>query len=120
MKPFARLAALAAEPNHAVTDPLSFLEYGVYFVAALAITLWVGRTLFRSGRAFLVDAFHGNQESTLQTVPFKEFTLRAEPLLLVLWTITFPVHQFIAHCSHWVLMRLQPSLSVLKTTYHGC
>ena len=41
-----------------------------------------------------VDAFHGNQESTLQTVPFKEFTLRAEPLLLVLWTITFQVHQF--------------------------
>ncbi len=30
-----------------------------------------------------VDAFHGDQESTLQ-----EFTLRAEPLLLVLWTIT--------------------------------
>ena len=43
-----------------------------------------------------VDAFHCDQESTLQTVPFKEFTLRAEPLLLVLWTITFQVHQFYA------------------------
>ena len=53
-----------------------------------------------------VDAFHGNQESTLQTVPFKEFTLRAEPLLLVFWTITFQVHQLFARCSHWVLMRL--------------
>ena len=37
-----------------------------------------------------VDAFHGDQESTLQTVPFKviltimEFTLRAELQLLVL------------------------------------
>ncbi len=55
-----------------------------------------------------VDAFHGNQESTLQTVPFKEFTLRAEPLLLVLWTIIFQVHHFIARCSHWALMRLPP------------
>ena len=60
MNPLALFAALAAEPNHAVTDPLSFIEYGIYFVAALTITLWVGRTLFRSGRAFLVDAFHGN------------------------------------------------------------
>ena len=66
-----------------------------------------------------VDAFHGDQESTLQTVPFKEFTLRAESLLLVLWTITFQVHQFFARCSHWVLMRLQPSLSVWKATYRG-
>ncbi len=31
-----------------------------------------------------VDAFHGDQESTLQSTPFKEFTLRAEPLLFVL------------------------------------
>jgi hypothetical protein len=41
---------------------------------------------------------------------FQEFTL----------TITFQVHQFFARCSHWVLMRLQPSLSVWKTTYRGC
>jgi uncharacterized membrane protein HdeD (DUF308 family) len=60
MNPLALFAALAAEPNYAVTDPLSFIEYGIYFVSALAITLWVGRILFRSGRAFLVDAFHGN------------------------------------------------------------
>jgi len=60
MNPLALFAALAAEPNYAVTDPLRFIEYGLYFVAALAITLWVGRILFRSGRAFLVDAFHGN------------------------------------------------------------
>jgi hypothetical protein len=45
-----------------VTDYYSFWEYGVYFVAALAITIWVGRTLFRSGRPFLVDAFRGNAE----------------------------------------------------------
>ncbi|MGA0132764.1 MAG: hypothetical protein ACO3ND_00175 [Opitutales bacterium] len=45
-----------------VTDPLSFWEYGVYFVVALLITFWVGRTLFRNGRAFLIDAFHGRQD----------------------------------------------------------
>jgi hypothetical protein len=33
------------------------------------------------------------KRSTLQTVPFKEFTLRAEPPLHVLWTTTFQVHQ---------------------------
>ncbi|MEY4776340.1 MAG: hypothetical protein RL759_853, partial [Verrucomicrobiota bacterium] len=27
MNPLALFAALAAEPNHAVTDPLSFIEY---------------------------------------------------------------------------------------------
>lgn len=57
---------LAAEPltadQLAVSDALSFWEYGIYFVVALAITVWVGRTLFRNGRLFLVDAFHGRQE----------------------------------------------------------
>ncbi len=42
------------------TDNLTYVEYGVYFVLSLAVTIWVGRTLFRSGRPFLVDAFHGN------------------------------------------------------------
>jgi hypothetical protein len=60
------LLALLSQTNTAdyneVTDRLSFIEYGIYFVAALAITIWVGRTLFRSGRAFLVDAFTGNLE----------------------------------------------------------
>ena len=45
--------------------------------------------------------------------------MRAEPLLLVLRTITFQVHQFFARCSHWVLMRLQPNLSEWKTTCRG-
>ena len=37
-----------------------------------------------------------------------------------LWTITFQVHQDFARCSHWVLLRLLPSLIVWKTTYRGC
>ncbi|MEY3958023.1 MAG: hypothetical protein RJA37_626 [Verrucomicrobiota bacterium] len=45
-----------------VTDPLSFWEYGIYFVVAVIVTVWVGRTLFRNGRTFLVDAFHGRED----------------------------------------------------------
>jgi len=27
----------------------------------IALTVWVGRTLFKNGRVFLVDVFHGNE-----------------------------------------------------------
>lgn len=57
-----RILAQAAEVSTDVTDPLSFWEYGIYFVAAIVITVLVGRTLFRNGRTFLVDAFHGREE----------------------------------------------------------
>ncbi len=56
------LLAADVVPGTDVTDPLSFWEYGIYFVVAILITVWVGRTLFRSGRPFLVDAFQGRQE----------------------------------------------------------
>lgn len=36
--------------------------YVTYLVVSLAVTVWVARTLHRNGRAFLVDAFHGNNE----------------------------------------------------------
>jgi hypothetical protein len=36
------------------------ISYGVYLAIALAATVWVARTLERSGRLFLVDAFQGN------------------------------------------------------------
>ena len=60
--PLALLSNFAAETNFAVSDSFSFIEYGIYFVVALAVTIWVGRNLFRSGRPFLVEAFHGNPE----------------------------------------------------------
>jgi hypothetical protein len=34
--------------------------YVTYLVISIAITIWVARTLHKNGRAFLVDAFHGN------------------------------------------------------------
>ncbi len=35
--------------------------YVLYLATSVAVTVWVARTLFRNGRVFLVDAFHGNE-----------------------------------------------------------
>ena len=35
--------------------------YAVYLVISLAVTIWVARTLHKNGRAFLVEAFHGDE-----------------------------------------------------------
>lgn len=32
----------------------------VYLGLSIAVTVWVARTLYRNGRVFLVDCFHGN------------------------------------------------------------
>lgn len=34
----------------------------LYIAISIAVTVWVGRTLFKNGRVFLVDAFAGNRE----------------------------------------------------------
>jgi hypothetical protein len=36
--------------------------YAIYVSLSLAITIWVGRTLHKNGRVFLVENFSGNQE----------------------------------------------------------
>jgi len=36
--------------------------YAIYVVVSLAITVWVGRTLNRNGRVFLVENFWGNEQ----------------------------------------------------------
>jgi hypothetical protein len=38
------------------------ISYGLYLVIAVAMTIWVARTLHHSGRIFLVDCFHGNTD----------------------------------------------------------
>lgn len=35
--------------------------YIVYLIASVMLTIWVARTLHRNGRAFLVEAFKGNE-----------------------------------------------------------
>ena len=36
-------------------------SYAVYLSLSLALTIWVGRTLHRNGRIFLLEAFHGQE-----------------------------------------------------------
>lgn len=38
--------------------------YFSYLAISVALTIWVARTLHRSGRVFLLDAFQGNAELT--------------------------------------------------------
>jgi hypothetical protein len=35
--------------------------YGIYLAISIGLTIWVARTLFKNGRIFLVDVFHGNE-----------------------------------------------------------
>ncbi|HLO69774.1 MAG TPA: hypothetical protein VK167_02830 [Flavipsychrobacter sp.] len=36
--------------------------YTAYLLITITVTIWVARTLFRNGKLFLVDIFHGNKE----------------------------------------------------------
>jgi hypothetical protein len=38
------------------------ISYVLYLLISIALTVWVGHTLFKHGRLFLIDTFHGNQE----------------------------------------------------------
>ncbi len=38
------------------------LTYLLYLVISISLTVWVAHTLFKNGRTFLVDIFHGNIE----------------------------------------------------------
>lgn len=38
------------------------ISYALYIVIAVAMTIWVARTLYKNGMVFLVECFHGNRE----------------------------------------------------------
>ena len=38
------------------------ITYMLYLALTISITVWVARTLFRNGKVFLIDIFHGNKE----------------------------------------------------------
>ncbi len=38
------------------------LLYALYVVITVIVTIWVARTLFKNGKIFLVDIFHGNKD----------------------------------------------------------
>lgn len=37
------------------------VSYTAYLVITISLTIWVATTLFRNGKVFLIDIFHGNQ-----------------------------------------------------------
>jgi hypothetical protein len=37
------------------------ITYLVYIAISISLTVWVAQTLFKNGRVFLVDVFHGNE-----------------------------------------------------------
>lgn len=38
------------------------LTYAFYVIISIALTVWVAKVLFKNGRVFLIDIFHGNNE----------------------------------------------------------
>jgi hypothetical protein len=36
-------------------------SYVLYLIVSVAVTVWVGQTLYKRGRVFLIDAFRGNE-----------------------------------------------------------
>ncbi|MEI9957005.1 MAG: hypothetical protein WDM90_12050 [Ferruginibacter sp.] len=38
------------------------ITYSFYLIITIALTIWVAKTLFKNGKVFLVDIFHGNKE----------------------------------------------------------
>ena len=38
------------------------ITYCFYLTITIALTIWVARTLFKNGKVFLIDIFHGNKE----------------------------------------------------------
>lgn len=38
------------------------ITYSFYLVITIVLTIWVAKTLFKNGKIFLIDIFHGNKE----------------------------------------------------------
>jgi len=36
--------------------------YIIYLIITICLTVWVARTLFKNGKLFLIDIFHGNKD----------------------------------------------------------
>ncbi len=41
---------------------LIIFSYILYLIITIVLTIWVARTLFKNGKVFLLDIFHGNKE----------------------------------------------------------
>jgi hypothetical protein len=65
---------------------LRLIDYLIYLVASMVLTVWVARTLFRNGRPFLVSVFKepglADSVNTLLVVGFYLMNLGAVALLI--------------------------------------
>jgi hypothetical protein len=65
---------------------LRVIDYFVYLVASVLLTIWVGNTLFRNGRPFLVSVFQeqglADSVNTLLVVGFYLINMGAAALLI--------------------------------------
>src|SRR4029453_4690389 len=53
----------AVSPPPLAGDPaFTVAAYVAYLACSILVTVWVAHTLHKSGRAFLVDAFRGNEK----------------------------------------------------------
>jgi hypothetical protein len=42
---------------------VTLIIYALYLAVSCALTVWVGRTLHKNGRVFIVEAFHGDEKA---------------------------------------------------------
>lgn len=40
----------------------TIITYCLYIIISISLTIWVAKTLFKNGKIFLIDIFHGNKE----------------------------------------------------------
>jgi H+/Cl- antiporter ClcA len=55
-----RVATLETTEGEAMNQIIIF-TYLLYLCISIGLTVWVAQTLFKNGRVFLVDVFHGNE-----------------------------------------------------------
>lgn len=41
---------------------LTLTSYSIYVLFTLSVTIWVGTTLYKNGKTFLMEAFHNDEE----------------------------------------------------------
>ena len=41
---------------------IEIVTYILYLGISTSVTLWVGQTIYKNGRIFLIDVFHGNEQ----------------------------------------------------------
>jgi len=73
-------------PTGVINMDLRLTDYLIYIAASSALTVWVGRTLFRNGRPFLISVFKedglADSVNTLLVVGFYLINFGAVALLI--------------------------------------